>query len=98
MAPVIFVLHADQVMGVAFAVALTYVAFRTLGYMHSKDLLAMPGRQRPDFRRFFFLIALAGGLALLSFPQARAGIGLMVYFALVASAGTLSWGRGPATR
>jgi len=58
MAPVIFVLHADQVMGVAFAVALTYVAFRTLGYMHSKDLLAMPGRQRPDFRWFFFLIAL----------------------------------------
>lgn len=98
MAPVIFMLQEDQVMGVAFAAALTYVAFRTFGYMDSKDLLAMPGRQRADFRRFFFLIALAGWLALLSFPQARGGIGLLAYFALTASVGTLSWGRGSATR
>lgn len=89
MAPVIFVLREDQVMGVAFATALTYVAFRSLSYLDSKDLLAMPGRQRPDFQRFFFLIALAGGLALLSFSQAQAGIGLMVFFALASLVGTL---------
>lgn len=98
MAPVIFVLNEDQVMGVAFVVALTYVVFRMFGYMDSKSLLVMPGRKRPSFRRFFFLIALVGGLALMSFPQAWAGVSLLAYFALASFAGTFAIGASRAAQ
>ncbi len=89
MAPMIFVLQETQIMGIAFAAAITYVAFRNLGYMDSKGFLTMVGRKRPEFQRFFFASALSGVLALLPYPQAHGAINLLLYFALVAAVGTL---------
>ncbi|MBB3229567.1 hypothetical protein [Halomonas stenophila] len=93
MAPVIFVVEDTQRLGIGLAAAVSYVAFRLLGYLDSKGLLRMPGRQRASFRLFFFLMPLIGLLAL--WPYAGAG-GFMVltgYFAVAATVGSLA---GPA--
>lgn len=89
MAPVMFVVTEDQIPGVGLAAAVAYVAFRMFGYMDSKGLLDMPGRQRPEFRLFFFLMPLVGGLALWPYDAAEGFIILSSYFALAAAAGTL---------
>ena len=89
MAPVIFVLDDKYRMGVAFAAAIAYAAFRQLGYLDSKGLLNMPGRQRMRFRLVFFLMPLAGVLAVFPYPEARGFVLLCGYYAIVASLGTL---------
>lgn len=89
MAPVIFVVDDSQRMGVGLAAAMGYMAFRQLGYMDSKGLLRMPGRQRPGFRRFFFLMPIAGVAALAPYMEAQGFIVLSVYWGIVATVGTL---------
>ncbi len=89
MAPVMFVVAEDQIPGVGLAAAVAYVAFRMFGYMDSKRLLNMPGRQRPEFRLFFFLMPLVGVLALWPYEAAKGFIILSSYFAIAAAAGTL---------
>jgi hypothetical protein len=88
MAPVMFVVQEDQRLGIGLAAAMTYASFRLLGYLDSKGLLTMPGRQRPGFRLFFFLMPLAGGLALWPYDGAQGFMVLTVYFALAAVLGT----------
>lgn len=89
MAPVIFVVEPGQIMGIAFGAAMVYAGFRLFGYLDSKDLLRMPGRQRPGFRRFFFVMPLSAALALWPYPEARGFIVLVVYFAIAAMLGTV---------
>lgn len=94
MAPLVFVVEDSQRMGVGLAAAMGYMAFRQLGYMDSKGLLRMPGRQKPGFRRFFFLTPLAGAAALLPYAEAHGFIALCVYWGAVATAGTLVFEQG----
>lgn len=88
MAPVIFVVQDSQRMGIGLAAAMAYASFRIFGYLDSKGLLKMPGRQRPGFRLFFFLMPLAGALALWPYEGARGFLVLTVYYALAAVVGT----------
>jgi hypothetical protein len=88
MAPVMFVVQDSQRMGIGLAVAMAYAAFRLFGYLDSKDLLRMPGRQRPGFRLFFFLMPLAGVLVLWPYEAAQGFLVLIGYYALVAILGT----------
>jgi hypothetical protein len=88
MAPVIFVVQDNQRMGIGLAAAMGYVAFRQLGYLDSKGLLNMPGRQRPAFRRFFFLMPLLGIAVLWPYPEAQGYGWLTSYWAVVAVMGT----------
>ncbi len=89
MAPIVFIVEDSQRMGIGLAAAMGYVAFRQLGYMDSKGLINMPGRQRHVFRRFFFLMPLGGGVALLPYAEARGYVLLTLYWAIVAVIGTL---------
>lgn len=89
MAPVMFVVSDSQRLGVGLAAAMAYSSFRLFGYLDSKGLLHMPGRQRPGFRLFFFLIQLAGVLALWPYDGARGFLVLTVYYALAALLGTV---------
>lgn len=88
MAPVMFVVQDTQRMGVGLAAAMAYSSFRLFGYLDSKGLLQMPGRQRPGFRLFFFLMPLAGALALWPYEGARGFLVLTGYYALAAALGT----------
>ena len=88
MAPVMFVVQDTQRLGVGLAAAMAYASFRMFGYLNSKGLLQMPGRQRPGFRLFFFLMPLAGTLALWPYDGARGFMVLSGYFALAAALGT----------
>jgi len=88
MAPLMFVVMEDQRLGIGMAAAMAYASFRLFGYLDSKGLLSMPGRQRPGFRLFFFLMPLAGALALWPYDGARGFMVLSVYFALAAVLGT----------
>lgn len=89
MAPIIFVVQETQLLGIGLAAAMVYVAFRFLGYQDGKGLLQMPGRQRPGFRLFFFLMPLTGILALWPYDNARGFLVLVLYFALVSVLGTV---------
>jgi hypothetical protein len=89
MAPVMFVVQDSQRMGIGLAAAIGYVAFRQLGYLDSKGLLKMPGRQRHAFRRFFFLMPLFGIGVLWPYPEAQGYAWLTAYWAVVAVMGTL---------
>ncbi len=88
MAPVIFVVKDGQRLGVGLAAAMVYASFRLFGYLDSKGLLQMPGRQRPGFRVFFLLMPLAGALALWPYDDARGFLVLTGYTALAAVVGT----------
>lgn len=88
MAPVMFVVQDAQRLGVGLAAAMAYASFRLFGYLDSKGLLQMPGRQRPGFRLFFFLMPLAGALALWPYEGARGFLVLTTYYALAAALGT----------
>ena len=90
MAPVMFVVQDTQRLGVGLAAAMAYASFRMFGYLNSKGLLQMPGRQRPGFRLFFFLMPLAGVLALWPYEGARGFMVLSGYFAVAALTGTAS--------
>lgn len=89
MAPVVFVVKEGLLVGLGLAAAVAYVAFRMFGYLDSKGLLRMPGRQRPSFRVFFFLMPLVGVMALWPYESARGFVILSSYFALAAMLGTL---------
>ncbi|SFU32292.1 hypothetical protein [Halomonas korlensis] len=93
MAPVMFVVEDAQRLGIGLAAAVSYVTFRLLGYLDSKRLLRMPGRQRASFRLFYFLMPLIGLLALWPYAGAEGYMVLTSYFAIVAAVGTLA---GPA--
>lgn len=90
MAPVMFMVMEDQRLGIGMAAAMAYASFRLFGYLDSKGLLSMPGRQRPRFRLFFFLMPLAGALALWPYEGARGFVVLTSYFALAALLGTVT--------
>lgn len=94
MAPVIFIVDNQYLMGVAFGAAITYCAFRQLGYLDSKGMLNMPGRKRLRVRLVFFLMPLAGVMALFPYPVARGFVLLCAYYTVVASIGaSLRWAR-----
>ena len=98
MAPVIFVINIDQIMGVGLAAVVGYVSYRKLGYRDSKGLLFMPGRKRMSFRLFFFLIPLAGVAALGPYEHAKGYLLLVVYWAAVSITGaalTFKFSRPP---
>ena len=92
MAPVIFVVQDTQRLGVGMAAGMAYVSFRLFGYLDSKELLHMPGRQRPRFRLFFFLMPLVGALALWPYEGAHGFLVLAAYYALAAGLGTVLGG------
>ena len=92
MAPLIFVVQDSQRMGIGLVAAIGYVAFRHLGYLDSKGLLNMPGRQRPTFRRFFFLMPLVGVGVIWPYEEARGYIWLASYWAVAAVLGT-AWAK-----
>lgn len=89
MAPIFAILQTGPMLGVAAGAAMVYVGFRELGYMDSKSLLAMPGRKRGRFRLASFVIPLCALPMLAAIPEARPLAGLLAWFALVASAGSL---------
>jgi hypothetical protein len=89
LAPVIFAILPEQRLGVALGAAIIYSGFRLYGYLDSKGLLAMPGRQRPAFRLAFFLVPLSGVLALWPYQEARGFVVLAGYMAAAASLGAL---------
>ena len=89
MAPVMFVVQDTQRLGVGLAAAMAYSSFRLFGYLDSKGLLQMPGRQRPGFRLFFFLMPLTGALALWTYDGAWGFLVLTGYYALAAALGTV---------
>ena len=88
MAPVMFVVQDSQRLGIGLAAAIAYSSFRLFGYLDSKGLLKMPGRQRPGFRLFFFLMPLTGALALWTYDGAWGFLVLTGYYALAAALGT----------
>lgn len=88
MASVMFVVQDAQRLGVALAAAMAYASFRLFGYLDSKGLLQMPGRQRTGFRLCFFLMPLSGVLALWPYEGARGFMVLTGYYALAAAMGT----------
>ena len=90
MAPVIFVVSDNQIMGVGLAAAIGYVAYRNLGYMDSKGLLLMPGRKRMAFRLFFFLMPFAGIVALWPYEDARGYCLLVTYWGIVSATGAVA--------
>ena len=83
MAPIIFIVESKYRMGIAFGAGIVYAAFRLFGYLDSKGLLCMPGRQRVKFRLVFFLIPLAGCMALFPYEEAYGFIVLCSYYALI---------------
>lgn len=89
MAPIVFVIEERLLVGVGLAAAVSYVAFRMFGYLDSKGLLRMPGRQRPSFRLLFLVMPLVGAIVLWPYSSARGYIILSFYFALAAMLGTL---------
>jgi hypothetical protein len=90
MAPLIFVVQSSQLLGIGLAAAMAYVAFRMFGYLDSKGLLQMPGRQRPGFRLIYFLMPLAGALALWPYEGAHGFLVLVGYYGLAATFGTMA--------
>lgn len=88
LAPVIFIVDDAQRMGIALAAAVSYVAFRSLGYLDSKGLLCMPGRRRSGFRTFFFVMPLTAVLALWPYAEAKGFCVLISFFAGAALMGT----------
>ncbi len=89
MAPIMFAVQPDQRLGIAFAAAMGYSAVRLFGYLDSKGLLQMPGRQSTEFRVIFFSMPLVGALALWPHHGARGFILFASYLALSASLGAL---------
>lgn len=87
MAPVIFVVQDDQLMGIGFGAAVGYVGFRSLAYLDSKDMLKMPGRKSAKFRGAYFLSLIAGILILWPYPDARGFVVLAAYYAAASVAG-----------
>ena len=87
MAPIIFAVPAAYILGIAFACAITYSAFRQFGYLDSKGLLVMPGRKRAVFRWSFFIWPLLAAMVLAPIAEARGYVVLVVYFAVIASIG-----------
>lgn len=90
MAPVVFIVEGRFLMGIGLAASMGYASFRLLGYLDSKSLLIMPGRQRMGFRAFFFLMPLAGVGALFPYPEARGFVLLASYFASITLIGVVS--------
>lgn len=90
MAPVVFAVPVEQLLGIGLGCALSYSAFRQFGYLDSKGLLQMPGRQRPVFRWAFFMWPLLGALAVGTLPGTKGLVLLTSYFAAVASLGVLA--------
>ena len=87
MAPIMFVIPSRYLLGVAFACAMSYSAFRQFGYLDSKGLLLMPGRKRPVVRWTFFVWPLLGTAVLFPLPDAKGFVVLTVYYAIIASLG-----------
>lgn len=87
LAPVIFVVHPTQRMGIALGAASLYAVFRLFGYMDSKGLLTMPGRQRMRFRITFFLMPLSAAVATWGYNEAAGFRWMVLYFAVIACAG-----------
>lgn len=88
MAPIMFVVPAEQLLGIAFACGMTYSAFRQFGYLDSKGLLAMPGRKRIVFRWAFFMWPLLAVPVLYPIPGAKGFVVLVTYYAVASSLGT----------
>ncbi len=92
MAPVVFAVPSEYVLGIGLGCAMSYSAFRQFGYLDSKGLLNMPGRKSPRFRWVFFLWPLLGVFALATLPGAKGFVVLACYFAVAASFGVIaSW-------
>ncbi|MCK4709403.1 MAG: hypothetical protein KAU21_12365 [Gammaproteobacteria bacterium] len=89
LAPVIFVIDSDYLLGVALGAGMSYSYFRTIGYMDSKGLLNMPGRKRISFRLMFFLMPIASVVTLFPYPNSKGLIILIIYYATIALAGSL---------
>jgi hypothetical protein len=89
MAPIVFVVQTEDLMGVAFAAGVIYVGFRLFGYLDSKGLLIMPGRQRTRFRLAFFLLPFVAVIPLTAFENSRGFVLIACYFAACALAGSL---------
>lgn len=87
MAPVIFVVQDDQLMGISFGAAVGYVGFRALAYLDSKDMLNMPGRKRAKFRGAYFLSLIAGIVILWPYPDANGFVVLAAYYAIASVTG-----------
>ncbi len=85
LAPVIFVVQDSQRMGIAFGAAALYAGFRLFGYLDSKGLLQMPGRQSMKFRALYFTIPLSAVLATLSYHEAGGFRVMSLYFFFIAA-------------
>ena len=83
MAPIIFIVESKYRMGVAFGAGIVYATFRLFGYLDSKGLLSMPGRQRVKFRLVFFLMPLAGCIALFPYEEAWGFILLCSFYSAI---------------
>jgi hypothetical protein len=87
MAPVIFVVQSDQLMGIGLGAALGYVGFRVLAYLDSKDMLNMDGRKRARFRGAFFLSLVTGIIVLWPYSDASGYVVLATYYAVASVLG-----------
>ncbi|MBF6650295.1 hypothetical protein [Methylobacter sp. BlB1] len=85
LAPVIFIVQPSQRMGIAFGAASLYAAFRLFGYLDSKGLLCMPGRQSLQFRVTYFLTPLLAAVATWNYNEAAGFRCMVLYFAFIAS-------------
>lgn len=101
MAPIIFVVEYQQRIGIGLAAAMSYCAFRLLGYLDSKGLLQMQYRRETSFRLMIFVLPLAGVLVFWSYAEARGFSILCGYFAIVSILGSVftmlrprSWDKG----
>lgn len=97
LAPVAFVVRPEEFMGVALAAGMIYSGFRLFGYLDSKGLLQMPGRQRPQFRRAFLVMPLAAAIPLTQFEYTQGFVVLAFYFAAAAFVGSMVTSRGAKT-
>lgn len=91
-APLFWVVPREQFAGIGLGATMVYVMFRQFGYLDSKGLLAMPGRQRPVFRLAAFVLPLVAAPALAFYPGTAGLIILLLYFAAIAGLGTLASG------
>ena len=80
--PIFVWVPKEIINGLLVAILLNYVFFRTITYMDSKKLLAMPSRQRPTFRIQYYLIMSLIGVSIYFLTDSFYTFVFSIYFLL----------------
>ena len=87
MTPLFFWIDENQLMGVSLSASISFILFRLLSYMDSKNLLMLENRQSNLFRIFFFSVPLISILIFWSNKNAYGYIFLTTYNFFIVTVG-----------